>query len=158
MESKLRKPRTYQRIGWIIIMVLGVLMAINSIAFGMGGAAPAMFKQDTGVSFDEFAKAYPTVLDKVQIAEGLNGTGFMGVSLFAAVIAFYGLRSGSRWAWNALWILPVTFAIGAAWFILGSRVDLGGYYILTTVLFIAGLALSFPRTLLQEQKKESLHA
>jgi hypothetical protein len=158
METNLFKPKTVQKIGWIIIMVLGVLMAANSIVFGMGGAAPGIFKQDTGVSFDEVEKVYPTVIDKVQIAEGLNGTGFLGVSLFAAVIAFYGWRSGSRWAWNVLWILPVTFSIGAAWFIVGSRVDLGGYYIFTTVLFVAGLALSFPGWSLREQREESMHA
>jgi len=120
------KPGAYQRAGWVILLVLSILLAVNSLFFGLVGVTPAIFETDTGVAWGEFSGAYPTVATLLDLAERLNGSGYFGTALFTAIITFYGLRKGIRWTWmvdQGFWSLQRTMG---AFLVLGFGTMLVG--------------------------------
>jgi hypothetical protein len=137
------KLKGYSRIGWIILFVLAILMVLNSLFFGLRGVTPEFFEVDTGVAWTSFSADYPTVATHLDLAERLNGSGYAGTALFAAVLAFFGLRSGARWAWNALWIFPGVLSLGALWFFTHNQAGIGAFYVGTALVAILGLVLSY---------------
>ena len=141
--SEPAKPTAYQRAGWIVLFVLAILIALNSLFFGLLGVTPDIFATDTGVAWSEFSGAYPTVATLLDLAERLNGTGYFGTALFAAVVAFFGLREGARWAWVSLWIFPAVLSLGAIWFFTHDQPGIGAFYAGVTAVALIGLLLSF---------------
>jgi hypothetical protein len=141
--SESAKPTVYQRAGWIVLFVLAILLALNSLFFGLLGVTPDIFETDTGVAWSEFSGAYPTVAILLDLAERLNGTGYFGTALFAAVVTFFGLRKGARWAWVALWIFPAVLSLGAIWFFTHDQPGIGAFYAGVTAISLIGLLLSF---------------
>lgn len=140
--SDLIKPKPTQRAGWIILFVLSILMAANSLFFGLMGVTPEIFEIDTGVAWSDFAADYPTVATHLDLAERLNGSGYFGVMLFAAMVTFFGLRRGERWAWYALWIFPGVLSLGAAWFFTHNQAGIGFFYSGAAAVALLGLLLS----------------
>jgi hypothetical protein len=136
------KPKTYKRAGWIILFILGILMAINSLFFGLLGVTPEIFEFDTGVAWTNFASDYPAVAAHLDLETRLNGSGFFGVALFAAALAFFGVRRDERWAWKVLWIFPGILTLGSVWFFMHNRPGLGFFYIGAAGIAILGLLLS----------------
>ena len=132
-----------QRAGWVIVFVLATLMVLNSLFFGLIGVTPEIFEVDTGVAWSRFSADYPTVATHLDLAERLNGSGYAGTALFAAVLAFFGLRAGVRWAWYALWIFPGVLALGALWFYTHNQAGIGAFYIGAAMVAVLGLILSY---------------
>lgn len=141
-QTTLNHPNRSQRAGWIIILVLGLLMTLNSLFFGLLGVMPEIFEVDTGVTWAQFSADYPTVAAHLDLAERLNGSGFLASALFAAVLAFIGLRRGERWAWNALWIYPGVLLLGATWFFTHNQAGIGAFYVAAASIAIVGLLLA----------------
>lgn len=141
--SESAKPKAYQRAGRIVLFVLAILLSLNSLFFGLVGVTPGIFETDTGVSWSEFSGAYPTVARLLDLAERLNGTGYFGTALFAAVVAFFGLRKGARWAWLSLWIFPAVLSLGAMWFFTHEQPGIGAFYAGVAAVALLGLLLSF---------------
>jgi hypothetical protein len=131
-----------QRAGWLIVLILALLMILNSLFFGLLGVMPEIFEFDTGVSWAQFSANYPTVAAHLDLAERLNGSGYMAAALFSAVLAFVGLRQGVRWAWNALWIYPGVLLLGATWFFTHNQVGIGGFYVAAASIAVLGLLLA----------------
>lgn len=144
------KPKPYQRAGWIILFVLAILMTLNSLFFGLMGVTPEIFEQDTRVAWGDFSADYPTVATHLDLAERLNGSGYFGTALFAAIVTFFGLRKGARWSWYALWNFPAVLLLGAVWFFTHNQPGIGAFYSGAAAVAILGLLLSFrpvsPRT------------
>jgi hypothetical protein len=141
--SELTKPKASHKAGRMIVFVLAFLMVLNSLFFGLMGVTPEFFEVDTGVSWSSFSADYPTVATHLDLAERLNGSGFAGTALFAAVLAFFGLRSGARWAWKALWIFPGVLSLGAVWFFTHNQAGIGAFYVGAAIVAILGLVLSY---------------
>ena len=136
-------PRAYQRAGWMVIFGLSLVLAGNSLFFGLTGADPEIFETDTGVAWSAFSDDYPTVATLVDLAERLNGTGYFGMSLFAAVVALFGLRKRARWSWYALWLFPAALLLRAGWFFTHDQPLVGGFYSAVAATAVVGLLLPF---------------
>ncbi len=142
-DSDLTKPKASHRAGRLIVFVLAILMVLNSLFFGLAGVTPEIFEIDTGVEWSRFSADYPTVARHLDLAERLNGSGYAGTALFAAVLAFFGLRSGTRWAWYALLIFPGVLSLGALWFFTHEQAGIGAFYAGAALVALLGLALSY---------------
>ena len=141
--------KAYQKYAWVILFVLGVLLVLNILivaAFVSGGND---FKADTGATWNEFAAAYPGIAAAYVLEQRLAYTGFASVALFALVIAYFGFRQGYRWAWFAMWLLPITLVLMAMLLFLSRRPDIGAFYGGLTLVAVIGLLLPirkfFPR-------------
>jgi hypothetical protein len=142
-QSDSTKPKASHRAGWMIIFILAILMVLNSLFFGLIGVTPEIFEVDTGVTWSAFSTDYPSVARHLDLAERLNGSGYAGTALFAAALAWFGLRRGHRWAWYALWIFPGVLCLGALWFFTHDQAGIGAFYVGVAMVAILGLVLSY---------------
>lgn len=132
-----------QKWGWGILIALSALLVLGGVGSYFMSASPANFEQDTGVPMAEVRQAYPTVADQV-VREGQNVlilTASLG--LLALVVALKGFRHGSRWAWNATWVLVGWLVVGGLQSLLtNGRLDIG--YLAFAAVAVMGQLLARP--------------
>jgi len=129
--------------GWGILIAVSAVLVLNGAVFYFMSASPTIFQQDTGVPMAEVREAYPTVVDQV-VREGQS------VSILSAAfgvltltVALEGFRHGSRWAWNATWVLVAWFAVGAFQsLVVNGRLDIGGFYLVFAAVALVGQLLA----------------
>ncbi len=101
--------RAYERGAWIILFLVAVIFAL----FGLGdiilgtAADPAIVEAITGMTPEEIGAADPRILALVEQQIRAGGAAFMVGGILAAAIAWTSFRGGERWAWYALWTLPL---------------------------------------------------
>ncbi len=101
--------RWYERYAWIILFVVAIIFAL----FGLGdiilgsAADPAIVEGITGMTPEEIGAADPRILALVDQQIRAGGASFMVYGILAAAIAWTSFRGGERWAWYALWTLPL---------------------------------------------------
>ena len=91
--------------GWGILLVVSALLILNGAGWFFMGGSLATFEQGTGVSLAEFRQAYPTVAHSIAVNARQVAIWFMAFGALALLVALEGYRHGSRWAWNAAWVL-----------------------------------------------------
>ena len=122
--------------GWRILLVLSAVFVLGGGLSFFLEFSLSTFEQDTGVPLGEFRQAYPTVANLLA-REGRNMSIFeVSLGLIALVVSLEGLRHGSRWSWNAIWVL------GGALTALGVHALFGGSpFVSLFSLIMAALAL-----------------
>lgn len=101
--------RTYQRAGWIILLIVSVIIAL----FGLGdvivasAADPAIVQAVTGMTPEEIGALEPRLLVLVDLQTRAIGAALLVVGILAAAIVWTSFRRAERWAWYALWTLPL---------------------------------------------------
>lgn len=133
--------KIYQKHAWLILFVLAVLLTLNTAFILVRGTDPAVFEMDTGVAWAEFSSAYPTVATFVTLMERLLAAGLMGFGVFAAIVTILKYRTGERWAWYTMWLLPGMLALLATLLYLHDQAYVGVYYAGATVIAVLGLLL-----------------
>ena len=113
----------YERYGWVILSV----SAIFSIVAAMVVTIPSYYMLTDPL----YENVYPTM-----IAWGLTWVGF---NVFALLLILIPFRRGERWAWFALWMLPLSWL---SLFALAPDLPL---YLLLAVVTAAGLVLPLRR-------------
>ena len=121
ITSRQSQERAYQKYAWVILFGLGVLLVANILIVVAFTSGTSDFEADTGVAWDEFTAAYPSVASAYILKQRLLYVGFASIGLFALVMTYFGLRPGHRWAWFALWVLPAALALTTILMILGRR-------------------------------------
>lgn len=129
--------------GWGILIAVSALLAVNGVGLYFLSASPAIFEQDTGVPMAEVSRAYPTVANQV-VREGQNVSILLTCfGLLALVVAREGFRHGSRWAWNATWILVAWLMVGGFQsLVINGRLDIGGFYLAFATVSLVGQLLA----------------
>jgi hypothetical protein len=82
-------------------------------------------------------------------ANALIATWGVGMGVLVIVLATAGLRSGQRWPWLALWVMPVFFAAHVA--LLGTWIPDG----VLLVLSVVALAVTKPGCVAGERPQEA---
>lgn len=152
MASTQTTPETwYVKYAWLILCLLGiafVLFAVNALLFGLGlsdipvgiPGGPEAVKSLTGMTWDDALAGNPGLISLMRGISRVLGTGFLGFSLLVVLISATSYRQGQRWAWFAMWYLPV-FLVGLTFH------ELHGSYVFMPVVFlvlaILGLLLPF---------------
>ena len=151
--TTLTQPATQTKpnYGWLIVFIVALLQAVATLFLLLGDSA-ATFEADTGVAWATLMAAYPTVATQFEMAQQTALVGNLAIALFALLITYFALRTGQRWAWFALWILPISIVPGtisllrtenqAGWAVFG------GVFILIAVI---GLLLSYQTIWSQRQ-------
>ena len=137
-QSQQRVGRAY---AWVILFVLGLLLVLNIVIVVWIEDGANQFELDTGVAWNEFAAAYPSIATSYILTQRLLYLSFAALALFAVVITYFGFRPGHRWAWYAMWLLPATLALTALLTTQSRRPELAIMYAGLALLAVAGLLL-----------------
>ncbi|WES65863.1 hypothetical protein P0L94_07260 [Microbacter sp. GSS18] len=132
-----------RQVGWVLVLVVAAIQLVSGAALLLGDTA-ATFEQDTGVSWAVLDDVYPTVTQQWEIGQASNLSGTVAVGAFAVLVCVFGLRTGQRWAWFAMWILPLYMLPGVVGLLSTDNQQAFGYFGLALIaVTAAGLALSF---------------
>jgi hypothetical protein len=129
-----RGQRRYERYGWVILSasaLLGIFAAVLT-------AIPPMYV----FSSPFFENMYPIM--------GALGIASVGFNIFALVMVLIPYRRYERWAWYALWLLPLMWL---SQFVLAPDLY---YYLVLAVLSTVGLILPYRRFFSGSEDKGSV--
>jgi hypothetical protein len=102
--------------GWRILVLVAGLLLLNGVSL-------YLFIVDTHV-------------------ERTIGVLLASFAALALVVALEGLRNGTRWAWNASWVVVISlFAVGAHT-LRGDRLDVPATYLFLGVIALVGVLLA----------------
>ena len=102
-----RDEKGYETHAWVLLFSLGLF----GLALGLGLlAGPLPIGEITGLDWDEAsAQARVAVEHLKTISQWI-----FFFSIFTVVVSAIPYRKGEKWAWYAMWALPVNLIIGAA--------------------------------------------
>ena len=109
----------FARNAWKIL--LGVIVMIGFFGIGdmFGGASDLQNGEKvymtgvTGMTWNELKSTSPTVARLIDTIFRANGASLTTVALLSLAICLTAFRKGERWAWYALWALPLWMALTA---------------------------------------------
>ena len=96
-------------------------------------------------TWDQFAAGdaeVASIVSRLLVVLGLLGVAFGALSLVVALVPY---RLGARWAWYALWLVPVTYGAIAARQ-LSDQYAIGYFYAALAVVAGIGLLVEIRRT------------
>ncbi len=101
--------RAYERYAWTILLALGIVFALFGVGdMALGTAAdPAIVEGVAGMTPKEIGDMDPALLRLVNQQTRAGGSFLLIGGLLIAAIAATSFRRGERWAWYALWTLPL---------------------------------------------------
>ena len=140
----------YRRFAWTLLVGIGLLIALSTLAFFFIGIDPNDFAASTGMSLNEATAQVPQVVRYLERIERLVGVGYFGLGLIWTAVAFFFYRRGECWSWYLLWTMPLILGLSALVFFGYGRVGIGSYYAFFVLLCLLGLLLPrrifFPRS------------
>lgn len=110
-----RTEKAYEKHAWIVLFALGL---IQLLAFGfgywiLGGLGGSLRPDDialknfTGITWDQLVARVPGIGSYISLLGREVGINDIGYGILVIAISFVSYRKGERWAWYALWIIPV---------------------------------------------------
>lgn len=107
--------------GLLVVSVLLILFGVTDIA--SGAAADIGIPQGlTGRTIGELEAESPDAYGVFDFMTRVNGWSLIIIGVLLSTILLIPFRRGERWAWRALWVLPL-WAVGAAAFYLVAGVQ-----------------------------------
>lgn len=111
-----------QRLAWIVLAITGlpfVLSGISALLFGLSASdtpvglpgGPDAVANTTGVPWDEVIEGDETAITLLRGVSRVAGLAFLALGILVVTMASIPFRRGERWAWFALWVVPV-FMLG----------------------------------------------
>lgn len=91
---------------YILILVLGV----GEFRSGQSGD-PGMVEAVSGTSWEELKTSYPEMADLLDVETRIIGSLWVGLGLIGAAVSLTGFKRGEKWAWWAMWSLPLVMAL-----------------------------------------------
>jgi hypothetical protein len=132
--SRLRVPR----VSWALLTMVTTLGTLNGLYVLL---VPVGDQTElTGRTWGQFAAQDPEVASIYAMDLAVLGIIWAAFGLLAAIISVVPYRRGDRWAWYALWLVPITYG-GAATRFLIDRYDVGLWVAGLTTLAVIGLLI-----------------
>lgn len=91
----------------------------------------------TGTTWNELKAASPRVANLIDLLSRMGGASLFAVAVLAGIICLRGFRRGERWAWIAMWTLPLWMALTTFFIATANRDQSAG----TPVPLISGSIL-----------------
>jgi hypothetical protein len=123
-----KSGRDYQDYGWMILSANAILGIFAALIMGL----PSLYI----LSDPAYREAYPVV--------GALGTALAGFNILALIVIVIPFKRHERWAWYALWMLPLQWLLQFVFF-----PDLA--YLTLALLTTVGLALPYRRFFPREE-------
>ena len=127
---------------WIPVLTVAVLSVLSGAYVGLTSTADQTELQ--GRTWEEFARQDPEVASLYSMDLALLGMSIGAFAVLAAGIAAIPYRRGERWAWYALWVVPVLWG-GAAARMLADRYAAGSVYAILAAIAAIGLLVPIRR-------------
>ena len=107
----------FERHAWKVLLGVSLVMGIFGVGDMLGGASDlqngetVMMHSLTGTSWNELRAASPNAANLIYMKFRTDGASLATVALLSAAVCLTGFRRGERWAWYALWAIPVWIAL-----------------------------------------------
>jgi hypothetical protein len=108
-EIEQKKEPFIQRNAWIVFIIVAViflLFGVGDVIRGMD-ADPAIAESIAGQSWEEAQRSSPKLANLIDLMVRGQGSTIAILAILSIAVTYYAFRPGERWAWYALWILPV---------------------------------------------------
>ena len=139
-SSQDMSEKWYVKYAWLLLCLLGIafaLFAVNALLFGLSlsdipvgiPGGPEATQSLAGTTWDELLTGSPGIVNIMRGISRVLGSGFLGFSLLVVLIAATSYRQGQRWAWFALWSLPL-------FLVMLTLHELRGPYVFMPILFL----------------------
>ena len=166
-NSPIKARSIFERYAWIPLLVVILLMGLNGLTDLVAGGSEfqtgeTIFMHSvTGISWNELRSQSPGVANLVDVLLRMAGVAEIMIALLNIMICLTGFRRGERWAWFALWLIPLWFLV-INLFILsvaklphsGSPVPVISGSILASIC-VAALGLSYRKFFRSQQRSNN---
>ena len=132
------------RVSWGLLTVVSTLVALSALWVALTPAGDQT--ELAGRTWEQFAQQDPEVASLYSMDLGILGMFGAGFGLLAAVVSLIPYRLGERWAWYALWLIPITIGVVAARMLI-DQYSAGYYYAGITTVAVAALLIPIPNLL-----------
>ena len=111
--------RWLERHAWWGLLLIAATLVIFGITDIVSGAAadPAIARALTGMTLQELEADGPEAYRLFDFMTRVNGWSLVLAGSLASAVLVFSFRKGSRWAWGAMWLLPI-WALGVPAFYL----------------------------------------
>jgi hypothetical protein len=113
----------FERHSWKVLVGISIIIGIfgaGDILMGMN-ADPAIAESMTGMAWEELQATEPGAAHLIDRQVRLGGAQLATLSLLSIIICLVGYRQGERWAWYALWALPLWMVLVFVLFLTSDR-------------------------------------
>jgi hypothetical protein len=164
MEQLAAESATPERIeiarrAWVVwagISVLFLLFGLDDLRQGgasYAGGERVLFEGVAGTTWDALQASQPTVANVIDTLVRMSGIDLAILGLLSLTIALTGVRRRDRWAWRAMWALPLWLVAQLAVLTLADKVPgagvpvpvMSGTFLL--VVTVATLLLTYRRSI-----------
>jgi hypothetical protein len=132
------------RASWVLltaVTIVGMLNGLYVLLVPVGGQTEL-----AGRTWEQFVAQDQEVASIYAMDLALLGIIWTAFSLLAAIISVVPYRRGERWAWYALWLVPITYG-GAATRMLIDRYDAGFWVAGYTAIAVVSLVVAIPQAM-----------
>jgi len=145
----------FERHAWKILLVVILFIGYFGVSDMVGGAADlqngetVLMHSITGVSWNELQAASPRVANLIDVKFRMDGAALTTIALLSLAVCLAGFRRGERWAWFALWAVPLWMMLSAFFLLTVDKLPGSGTPVpvisgsILSVIWISMLALSY---------------
>jgi hypothetical protein len=132
------------RASWIILAVVATLTILSGLWVGL---TPTGSQTElSGRTWEEFAAADPEVAGIYSMDLVLLGITLTAFAILGTIVTLIPYRRGERWAWFALWLIPLVHG-GIALRMLTDQYEAGYVYLGLFVISLIGILIPIRRFL-----------
>ena len=145
MTSEMVLPENrVPRASWIILAVVATLTMLSGLFVGL---TPVGSQTElSGRTWEEFAAADPEVATIYAMDLVLLGMALTAFAILGTILTLIPYRRGERWAWFALWLIPLVHG-GLAFRMLTDQYEAGYVYLGLFVISLIGMLMPIRRFL-----------
>jgi len=102
----------FEKHTWILFVLIGFMIIVGGIPHILGfNTDPASIEAISGETIEALKASSPDHFNLYDFYFRSGGLSDLGVAFFIIIIATFGYRKGEKWAWYALWFVPVFFLL-----------------------------------------------
>ena len=133
------------RASWIILAVVATLTILSGLYVGLTPTGSQT--EFSGRTWEDFAAADPEVARIYSMDLVLLGITLTAFAILGTIVTLIPYRRGERWAWFALWLIPLVYGGMALTMLSDQYYDVGYMYVGFFVISLIGILIPIRRFL-----------
>jgi hypothetical protein len=130
------------KISWILVLTVAVLSVLSALYVGLTPTPDQTELEER--TWEQFARQDPEVAALYSMDLALLGMSIGAFAVLATVVAAIPYRRGERWAWYALWVVPLLWG-GVAVRMFIDQYSAGSVYAVAAAIAVVGLLIPIRR-------------